>query len=520
MGRAAAGVLGAWIALAPSWPAPAEAARIGGVSAVSGGPVLDFVVEGPFVVKQYRLSHPGRLVVDFHHAAYAGQPVTVGAVPGTTLAGGKLFQLGNGTVRAFFELAEPSLLECRFVPLGAARTRVEFVLPAMARVAGGGPVPGIPAVPPEGPQIPPFTARVPRGLVFPLGRTREAPARTPPTAPLAAAAGRLAGAASLLSGLRQAARKPAQRAELAGARPRAPWDAAVGPGSGATAARVANLELPGRLARPLEHVLPPLSRAWERTPLLARALARPIAAARAFGSPWHAPGFDPAWQWRTSSQVLYTSNTAPFEGGTPAWGTRHRLTGFFYQEEPVLRGFAVAHVDQQAMRFTDPRLDYQSLLGTLAFTHPILPHLHVFEGGAAQDREPTNVGDYALVDTSLYAGLGAFGDFGPDAAWGATLTAERVAAASLRESYYGQSLRLLYLNTFGHSAVVRGQATVQRIDPVVRTIPFVRGYLEASVERVVGAGMHLGLQAQLGVQQTATMRDAFVVGGPYMQVSF
>jgi hypothetical protein len=159
-------------------------------------------------------------------------------------------------------------------------------------------------------------------------------------------------------------------------------------------------------------------------------------------------------------------------------------------------------------------------LGSFALTHPLAPHLHLFEGGAMLDRQPLNATDLALLDTSLYAGLGMFGNFGPAHAWSAALTAERVAATSVAESYYGQALKLRYMGRLGSLATLGGQATLQRIDPVVRTTPYFRGYLEGSVERLLWAGVRSGLQAQLGLENGSQGGQSFFVLGPYMQVAF
>ncbi|MDB5101756.1 MAG: hypothetical protein JWM80_6177, partial [Cyanobacteria bacterium RYN_339] len=261
----------------------------------------------------------------------------------------------------------------------------------------------------------------------------------------------------------------------------------------------------------------------ERPPALARALglaASPAKAAEQALRGFKLGGRDPLWQWRTSSQALYTSNVGQFERGAPAWGTRHRMMGFFYEPVPIARGAVVAHVDHQALRFTEPRYDYQSLLGSFALTHPVVPHLHLFEGGAMLDRQPLNATDLALLDTSLYAGLGVFGNFSPTSAWSTTLTVERVAAPSLAQSYYGQALKLRYLGQLGGVATLAGQATVQRIDPVVRTTPYFRGYLEGSLERLLLAGVRAGVQTQLGLENGSQGRQAFCVVGPYMQVTF
>jgi hypothetical protein len=231
-------------------------------------------------------------------------------------------------------------------------------------------------------------------------------------------------------------------------------------------------------------------------------------------------GRDPIWQWRSSSQALFTSNVGQFERGAAAWGTRHRMMGFYYEPLPLAKGAVVAHLDHQALRFTNPRYDYQSLLGSVALAHPLAPHLHVFEGGAMLDRQPLNATDLALVDTSLYAGLGTFGNLGPTAAWSATLTAERVAATALAESYYGQALKLRFLKDWGGLATLNTQATLQRIDPVVRTTPYFRGYLEGSLDRFLLANVKAGVQGQAGIETGVQGQQAFFVLGPYMQVTF
>jgi hypothetical protein len=234
---------------------------------------------------------------------------------------------------------------------------------------------------------------------------------------------------------------------------------------------------------------------------------------------WHAPGFDPAWQWRSGSQAVFTSNVGQFERGAAALGSRHRLSGFFYQAQPLLHGHLVGHVDHQALRFSEPRYNYASLMGSVSLTHMLSPRVHLFEGGAMLDRQAQATTDLAVLDTSLFAGVGTYGNLGATGAWAATVSAERIAAQALRDSYYGQSLRLRALGPLGTQATVQGQLTVQRIDPVVRTTPFLRAYLEGTVDRVVWAGLHLGLQSQLGFQARDT-RDVYFTAGPYLQVAF
>lgn len=266
-----------------------------------------------------------------------------------------------------------------------------------------------------------------------------------------------------------------------------------------------------------------------RPPRVARPLRRPVEAAnfqgpafatRAFEeAPSQRPVDDRAWRWRTMSQMLLSTNIGHFNRGPSLAGARLSYQGTHRSHQPTMRGYLLCHIEQQTLRFAESRYDYGSLVSSLALSHPVTPWLHVFEGGAMRASVANAFQTMSLLDTDLFGGVGTYGAGPANGLWYGTLSAERMAAGTLRDSYYGQSLRLGY--QIGVASMdVQIQGTVQRVDPMILSKASYRAYVYSAVDRALSSRAHIGVRALLGTQQSPESFSWFTEGGPYLQATF
>lgn len=228
---------------------------------------------------------------------------------------------------------------------------------------------------------------------------------------------------------------------------------------------------------------------------------------------------DASWRWRAMSQMLLSTNIAHFNRGPSVAGARLSYQGTHRSYQPLVKGFLLGHIEQQTLRFAEPRYDYGSLVTSMALSHPINSWLHVFEGGAMLVSAANALQGLSFLDTDLFAGIGTYGAGPGNGLWYGTLTAERMAARALQDSYYGQTLRLGYQVGVA-SMDFQIQATVQRVDPMILSSATYRAYAQSSMEREVASGVRLGIRALLGSQQRPESFSWFTEGGPYLQASF
>lgn len=467
-----------------------------------------FVANGPLAVREYRLTGPPRLVVEFDGARVAGRPLRIApGGPGPIRAGG-LYQSGPGVARAVFLTEDPARLALLIEPLGPRHTR--FVVAPVAAAGGGAGG--------RSPALGHLDALAWQGGYLKARGSRPLVARV---APLPDGAGYVL--------------------EFAGARLADPLAAfAVEPGG--PVRRVRALEGPGgvarvavELARPAAFKLRPAGGAWWWGPVPAAQDAASAALRQALGPvlarrPRPAAGFRPAHEgagaWKAGSHFLVTSNVAQFGAGPLLAGTRHRYGGHVVQDAPALAGVVVGHLDAQILRFTEPRFDYVNTLASLALAHPLARlhplagPLHVFEGAAALHRKEAYASTVSMLDASLFAGLGYGGALPLGGAWAASVLADRVAATDVRRAYYGQAARLRAGLPLGAGVALSGQATFQRLDPVVRSQAFYREYLDLGAEWAFRPGSRLGLLVQAGLQQRLGATEAYLLGGPTATFGF
>lgn len=231
------------------------------------------------------------------------------------------------------------------------------------------------------------------------------------------------------------------------------------------------------------------------------------------------PAADKAWRWKAMSQMLLSSNIAHFGRGPSMAGARLSYQGIHQSYQPSMKGYLLGHVEQQTLRFAESRYDYGSLVSSLAMSHPITPWLHVFEGGALMVSQANAFRTLSFLDTDLFAGVGTYGRGPGNGLWYGTLSAERLDARALRNSYYGQSLRLGYQLKVA-SSDVQLQGTVQRVDPMIISPSTYRAFAYSTMEQELTPGLRIGLRALLGTQQSPTKFDWFTEGGPYLQATF
>lgn len=448
-----------------------------------------FVANGPLAVREYRLGKPPRLVIEFDGARVVGQPLRIPADNGGPIRAGGVYQVGPDLARAVFMLDDPTRLALRIEPLGPRHTR--FVIAPLATAQAA----------------PRAAAGRIDGLAWQGGYLKVHGSR-----PLVARVSPLADA-------------PGYVLEFAGTRLADELAAfAVEPGGEVRRVRAlrpsgghARVEI--ELARPAAYKLRQVAGEWlwgpvkelQRLPLAAGRLPRALS--------WR-PGTAHAAAWREGSHFLVTSNASQFGPGPLLVGTRHRYGGHFVQAWPAVAGTLVGHLDAQLLRFTEPRFDYVNTLGSLALAHPLWPGVHLFEGAAALQRKEAYASTVNMLDGSLFAGLGFVGGLPGGGSWATSMLADRVSATDVRRAYYGQAARLRGLVPVGWGLVVTGQATLQRLDPLVRSQPFFREYLDLSLEATLWPGSRLGLLAQAGLQQRLGQAEAYVLGGPTFQLVF
>lgn len=227
---------------------------------------------------------------------------------------------------------------------------------------------------------------------------------------------------------------------------------------------------------------------------------------------------DATWRWRSMSQMLLSSNIAHFSRGPSLAGARLSYQGTHRSYQPLARGYLLGHIEQQTLRFAEPRYDYGSLVGSLALSHPLTPWLHAFEGGAMLVSQANTFQALNFLDTDLFTGVGTFAA-GPAGLWYGTLTAERMTARALRNSYYGQTLRLGYQLEVA-STDVQLQATMQRVDPMILSPSTYRAFAYSALERELSPGVRIGVRGLMGTQRSPESFSWFTEGGPYLQASF
>ncbi len=254
-------------------------------------------------------------------------------------------------------------------------------------------------------------------------------------------------------------------------------------------------------------------------PFAARYQAAPYAASAREATYGLATESPKAWRWRAMSQMLLTSNVAHFGRGPSLGGARLSYQGTHQSHQPMLRGFLLGHIEQQTLRFADSRFDYGSLVTSMALSHPLTPWLHVFEGGAMMVSAANAFQTLSFLDTDLYGGLGTYGRGFANGTWYGTLSAERLDARALRNSYYGQTLRLGYQVKLA-STDVQVQGTVQRVDPMIVSKPTYRAYAYSALEQELAPGLRVGVRALVGTQQSPETFSWFTEGGPYLQAHF
>ncbi len=449
-----------------------------------------FVANGPLAVREYRLAAPPRLVIEFDGARVVGQPLRIPGANGGPIRAGGLYQVGPDVARAVFMLDDPAQLAMRIEPLGPQHTR--FVVaraerpPLAARAASSGRI----------------DALAWEGGCLKVRGSRPLVARV---SPLASAPGYLLE----FAGTRLAADLATFAVEPGGEVRRVRALVAAG--------GQARVEI--ELVRQAAYKLRPLGADWLWEPV--KALRRlPLAVGALPPARGWRPAGRHATSWRASSHFLVTSNASQFGPGQLLAGTRHRYGGFFVQAAPAVAGTLIGHLDAQLLRFGEPRFDYLNTLGSLALAHPLWRGLHLFEGGAALHRKEAYAAGVPLLDASLFAGLGYAGALPGGGHWAISALADRVSASDVRRAYYGQAARLRVLLPLSGGVALSGQATLQRLDPVVRSQAFYREYVDLSADWAIGPGVRLGLLAQLGLQQRLALAEAYGLGGPTFQLLF
>lgn len=226
------------------------------------------------------------------------------------------------------------------------------------------------------------------------------------------------------------------------------------------------------------------------------------------------------WRWRSSSQVLVASNVQKFAQGPSALGASLSLRGSAHQGVPWARGILTGHVEQHALKFTDARFNYGSLTLAAAMNHPITPSLYLFEGAAMFFSQADYSPMATFLDNSLYAGIGTHGALPFGGVWVSSLTADRVLTQSHRDSYYGQAARLGISRAIAPGLTLQAMGTAQRVDPIVRAIPYTRTMLQASLESEVRPGWALGVKTLAGAQFMPEGTSGFAHAGPFLQIRF
>ncbi|MNS44550.1 hypothetical protein D3C72_769950 [compost metagenome] len=535
-----AGVLVATAVAAPA----AVPTRLGDPMEVLGGGAIAFEAQGPVRYHTSVLKAPDRWVVDFVGARYHGGPVRWQAGPGSPVRALRVANRADGGVRAVFELSEPLAVTPRVEHVGGDRYRFVVAWAPVQPVAPPQPVASAPRA--AGPvvfdvaiadgQVRLMTSAPMLGRIVPLssgagyrvefdGAVLDAAA--PRTLTRSQGDIRQVRLSADASGVRLIVDtpRPGRRFTLAVAptawafspvldSPSAAPDPDPSPTVVTVSGRPSRPAAPGVRKRPQEP--------WAiEVPGLAQGLVDRLRVAPAApeGFRWRQPALDAAWRWRSTSQMIYTSNVGLVTPEAAGWGALHRYQGSFHQGVPALRGYLMGHAEHQRLRFAEPRYDFDSMLHAMAMTHHLGGLVHAFEGGAMMYRR----GAYSLandmIDTDLFAGLGLFGNLGPLTQWSTTLTADRVTAASLSGSYYGQALRTRWSGPMPLGAWLQADAMVQRLDPVIIGAPSYRWYGDVAIEKALAARWRVALQARWG-GQLGVAPAWYVQGGPSLSLWF
>lgn len=226
------------------------------------------------------------------------------------------------------------------------------------------------------------------------------------------------------------------------------------------------------------------------------------------------------WDWQTSSQVLFSSNVFQFNDGPSQAGARLSYRGLYRQYLPQVHGVLLGDVEQQSLRFVEPRFDYGNVVTSVALNHTLSPWIQLFEGGAMQYSKADFMPEASFLDSNLFTGAGIFGKAPGGGMWYGSLTVDRVATSLLRDSYYGQALRLGYRRLLFWNLSLQGQGTLQRVDPMVVSTPFFRSYLYGSLETRAKRGWSYGVRALSGAQQLSGTLSWYSEVGPFLQTRF
>ena len=223
------------------------------------------------------------------------------------------------------------------------------------------------------------------------------------------------------------------------------------------------------------------------------------------------------WRWRSASKLLFSSNIMQFAKGPSAMGGGLGYQGDFQRAVPL--GNWRGYVEQQSLFFGDPRFDYGDLLVSMDWEHQPLPRYYLFEGGAMLFSMSKYL-NARFFNTSAFAGAGTFGDFPGGGIWLANLTFDQVSADALRDSYYGQSLRLGYHGALDPFVDFQLNGTLQRVDPMIRSTPFLRGFFQASIEKQIRPEISIGVNALLGARQRPNEFSTYSTFCPFLQTRF
>lgn len=226
------------------------------------------------------------------------------------------------------------------------------------------------------------------------------------------------------------------------------------------------------------------------------------------------------WDWQTSSQVLFSSNIFQFNDGPAQAGALLSYRGLYRQYLPQVHGMLLGDVEQQSLRFVEPRFDYGDVVTSVALNHTLSPWIQWFEGGAMQYSKADFMPQASFIDSNLFTGAGIFGSAPGGGMWYGSLTVDRVATSLLRDSYYGQALRVGYQRPLLWNLSLQGQGTLQRVDPMVISTPFFRSYLYGSLETRTKRSWSYGVRALSGAQQVSGKLGWYSEVGPFLQTRF
>lgn len=215
------------------------------------------------------------------------------------------------------------------------------------------------------------------------------------------------------------------------------------------------------------------------------------------------------WKWRTESQLVHSTNLRTFGNGPAATGVRLGVRGEYQQYLPAARGYLLGALEQQTLAFSEPRYDHERLALSLAMEHPLWSRLRPFEGASLFHARTSLSPEDSLTDADFFAGLGLFEGTRQEH-WFMTLTADSFLAQR-NLGYYGQAFRL-----GGARPGWSLQGTVQRVDPIIRSTPFLRVFLQASAEKAIQP-IAFGMRLQAGAQSG---EPGFAAFGPYLQLRF